>query len=64
MSTSLGSTPEVCAMSSILFMWLDVMMCFVIHIGDYIYEISFVEHLYVLGFENHLVFGLPFKEPS
>ena len=45
-------------------MWLDVMMCFVIHNGDYIYEVYLVELLCVLGWENHLIIRLPVKEPS
>ena len=45
-------------------MWLDVMMILVNHIGDYIYEVYLVEYVCILGCENHLVFGLPVKEPS
>ena len=37
---------------------------FMIHIGDYIYEVYLEELLCVLGFENHLVIRLPVKEPS
>ena len=37
-------------------------MCLVIQIENYIYEIYFVEHFCVLGWENHLTFGLLVKE--
>ena len=53
-----------CEISFILFMWLDVMICLVFQIGNYIYKVYFVGHLCVLGWENHLVIRLPVKEPS
>ena len=45
-------------------MWLDVMICLVIQIENYIYEVYFVEHLCVLGFGEQLIFRFPVKEPS
>ena len=48
----------------ILFIWLDVMICLVIQIENYIYEVYFVEHLCVLGWKYQLIFRLPIKEPS
>ena len=40
------------------------MICPMIQIENYIYEVYFMEHLCVLGWENWLIFGLPIKEPS
>ena len=45
-------------------LWLDLMMCLMIQIGYYIYEVYFVEYLCVLGWENQFIFRLPVKEPS
>ena len=39
-------------------------MCLLIQIENYIYEVYFVVHLCVPGWENQLVFRLPVKEPS
>ena len=39
------------------------MICPVIQIENYIYEVYFVEHLCVLGWKYQLIFRLPIKEP-
>ena len=45
-------------------MWLDVMICPMIQIENYTYEVYFEEHLCVLGWKYHLIVRLPVKEPS
>ena len=55
---------RLCEISFIPFIWLDVMICLVIQIENYIYEVFFVEHLCVLGLTTSDTFGLPNKEPN
>ena len=43
---------------------MDVMICPMIQIENYIYEFYFVEHLCVLGWKYWLIFRLPNKELS
>ena len=40
------------------------MICSVIQIENYIYEVYFVEHLCALGWKYHLIVKVPIKESS
>ena len=55
----------LCGIFFIPFMWLDVMICLVIQIENYICKRFTLWSIYVyLGLENQLIFGLPVKELS